>query len=120
MKKKIVRRKKGLPAQLKMWQEHLAKVRKENPHLSLKEAMKKAKKTYSYSNDKKQKKYKWKIDYAVNGILNLKGDLFYDYYAGEDYESRKKSARKVLKDKFGFLAKSFRNPGRGSMWYIKT
>jgi len=39
-------RKKGLPAGLKKWNAHLSKVRKDNPGLSLKQAMKKASKSY--------------------------------------------------------------------------
>lgn len=48
MAKKVVKkkRKKGLPPALKKWQTHLKQVRKDNPSLSMKEAMKKAKRSY--------------------------------------------------------------------------
>jgi|TARA_Y200000002_G_scaffold367784_1_gene360171 hypothetical protein len=36
----------AVPKHLQKWQSHLSKVRKANPSLSLKDAMKKAKKTY--------------------------------------------------------------------------
>jgi hypothetical protein len=36
----------GVPKHLQKWQTHLAKVKKENPSLSLKEAMAKAKSSY--------------------------------------------------------------------------
>ena len=45
-KAKSKKRKKGLPAGLKKWNAHLTKVRKENPSLSMKQAMKKASTTY--------------------------------------------------------------------------
>ena len=36
----------GVPKHLQKWQSHLSKVRKANPSLSMKEAMKKAKLSY--------------------------------------------------------------------------
>jgi hypothetical protein len=36
----------GVPKHLQKWQSHLSKVRKENPSLSMKDAMKKAKLSY--------------------------------------------------------------------------
>jgi hypothetical protein len=45
-----------VPKQLSTWAEHVAKVKKENPTLSLKQVLQKASKTYVKKNDNKESK----------------------------------------------------------------